>query len=215
MEFSRAGFLNWPVGPARTRSNWPNVASPAPGLICRRQCSKARALRAGVELDLRSANVIDFECAEPVDAAIFMSETFPLIIEYDDLRSHFAAVRRVLRLGGLYIVDIDAHRHGVGTKYEVWGERTVVVEGGEVEIWHESFPGDWVQGIAHIKMHCRIKLADGVHETADEWVLRVDSPSNLRVLVESLDDWSVDGFYSWRDCSQELQEERHCFMVLK
>jgi SAM-dependent methyltransferase len=177
--------------------------------------ARRRASRAGVELDLRSANVIDFEWTDPVDAVIFMSETFPLITEFADIKSHFAAVRRALRPGGLYIVDIDAHRHGVGDKHEVWGERTVAIKGGEVEIWHESFPGDWVQGTTRTKMHCRIKLGGATYETQDEWVSRVDSPWNLRVLIESLGGWSVEGFYSWRDLSPEIQNERHCFMVLK
>jgi SAM-dependent methyltransferase len=85
------------------------------------QGARARALRASVELDLRQANVLDFSQPATVDAVIFMSETFPLITRDDELRSHFTAVRRALRPGGLYIVDVDAHRHGVGDKYEVWG----------------------------------------------------------------------------------------------
>lgn len=177
--------------------------------------AKARAMRAGVELELRLGNVIDFEWTDTVDAVIFMSETFPLIIEYDDLSSHFAAVRRALRPGGLYIVDIDAHRHGVGDQHAIWGERTVVVDGGEVEIWYENFPGDWVQGTGRMKMHCRIKLGEEIFETQDEWVYRVDSLWNLRVLIRSLDDWTVKGFYSWRDLSADIQDEQHCFMVLK
>lgn len=177
--------------------------------------ARARALTAGVELDLRIGNIIDFEWKDPVDVAIFMSETFPLITEHEDIKSHFAAVRRALRPGGLYIVDVDAHRHGVGDKHEVWGERTVAVKGGEVDIWHESFPGDWVQGTARLKMHCRIKLGEETHVTEDEWISRGDSLWNLRVLIESLDGWTVEGFYSWQDLSPEIQDERRCFVVLK
>jgi len=176
--------------------------------------ARTKAGAAGVSLDLRRGNIIDFEWAEPLDAAMFMSETFPLITGYDELVSHFASVRRAVRPGGLYIVDIDAHRHGVGDKYEVWGKRTVPVQDGEVEVWHESFPGDWIQGTSRMRMHCRIKLGEHLQETEDEWVIRADSPWNLRVLVESLGGWHVEGFYSWRDLSPVSEDDRHCYMVL-
>ncbi len=177
------------------------------------QGAAGRAGRHGVHLDLREADVVDFEWPHSVDAAIFMSETFPLITQYQQLRSLFDSVRRALRSGGCYIVDVDAHRHGVGVTHDVWGRRTVEIDGGSVEIWHESFPGDWIQGTARMKMHCRIRMGDSTHETEDEWITRVDSPWNLRVLVESFRGWKVDGFYSWRDGSTALQDEDHCFML--
>ena len=41
------------------------------------------------------------------DAAIFMSETFPVIVENADLLSHLKSVGRALKRGGLYCIDID------------------------------------------------------------------------------------------------------------
>jgi len=177
--------------------------------------ARERASAAGVDIDLHQGNIIDFDLNQQYDCVILMSETFPLITGHTDIKSHFAAVRRHLRKGGIYVIDVDAHRHGVGTKYEVWGRKTHQIDGGTVEVWHESFPGDWVEGTSRMIMHCRIDLDGQTHETSDEWILRVDNPWNLRVLVESLPDWSLEGFFSWRDLSRDISEEKHYFMVVR
>jgi SAM-dependent methyltransferase len=178
--------------------------------------AKHRAEAAGVEIELLHGDIIDFSLdTEPFDCAIFMAETFPLITEYEDIESHFRAVRHHLRKGGIYIIDIDAHRHGIGTSYEVWGKKTVTLDNGSVEVWHESFPGDWVRGTSHMIMHCLIHLGNSVYETADEWKIRHDSPWHLSVLMKALGGWSLKGFLSWRDLSQDITEEEHYFMVVE
>ena len=175
-----------------------------------------RAQQAGVKIELHQCNVVDFKLnTEPFDCAIFMAETFPLITEYNDLENHFRTMRRYLRKGGIYIVDIDEHKHGVGTKYEVWGKKKVALENGWAEVWHESFPGDWIKGTSHIKMHCLIHIGNSTYATEDEWKIRVDSPWNLRVFVETLKDWLLVGFFSWRDLSEDISNEEHYFMVLE
>ncbi len=45
----------------------------------------------------------------PFDTAIFMSETFPVIVENADLLAHLRSVGRALKRGGLYCIDIDRH----------------------------------------------------------------------------------------------------------
>jgi SAM-dependent methyltransferase len=178
--------------------------------------AKHRAEASEVEIELFHGNIIDFDLgAEPFDCAIFMAETFPLITEYEDIESHFRAVRHHLRKGGIYIIDIDAHRHGIGTSHEVWGKKTVPLDNGSVEVWYESFPGDWVNGTRHIIMYCLIHLGDSVYETADEWKIRYDSPWHLSVLVKALQGWSLKGFFSWRDLSHDITEEEHYFMVVE
>jgi SAM-dependent methyltransferase len=177
-----------------------------------RQC----AAPAGVDLDFVEGDIVDFSLdTAPFDCAIFMFETFPLITEYDDIVRHFRAVRRHLKRGGIYIIDFDAHRYGVGTSYGVWGQKTVPLENGSVEVRHEDFPGDWVRGTSHLVMHCRIRLSTETFETVDDWHIRVDSPWNLAVLVKSLPDWSLTGFFSWRDLSQDIADEEHYFMVVE
>ena len=178
--------------------------------------ARQRAALAGVELDLVEGDIVKFSLdTAPFDCAIFMSETFPLITEYDDIVRHFRAVRRHLKRGDIYVIDIDAHRHGVGTSYGVWGQKTVPLENSSVEVWHEDFPGDWVRGTRHLVMHCRIHLNTETYETVDDWHIRVDSPWNLAVLVKSLPDWSLTGFFSWRYLSKDIADEEHYFMVVE
>ena len=177
--------------------------------------ARSKAAANGVDIELYNRDVVEFDLGGRFDRVIFMSETFPLITEYPDIRSHFAAVRRHLREAGLYIVDVDAHRHGVGTKYQAWGRRNERIHGGTVEIWNETFTGDWVKGTSRMIMHCRIHFHGRTYETSDEWTIRVDTPWNLEVLIECLPSWTLDGFYSWKDLSEEISEEEHYFMVVR
>lgn len=178
--------------------------------------AQRHAADARVSLDLVQADVIDF-CLDTsaFDAAIFMYETFPLITEYDDLTRHFSAVRKVIRHGGLYVIDFDARKHGVGATYGEWGRKTISLPNGSAELWHEDFPGDWVQGISVMAMHCRATLDGSVYATDDLWRLRVYSPWELRVLMRTIPHWQVNGFYSWRNLSTEIAQENHYWMVLE
>ncbi|MHB0874471.1 MAG: class I SAM-dependent methyltransferase [Anaerolineae bacterium] len=175
-----------------------------------------RAAATGLPVETRLADIVDFDLGgEPFDCAIFMAETFPLIAQYDDLVRHFASVRKHLRPGGIYVVDVDAHRHGVRAEYAVWGENTIPLPDGRVEIWHEDFPGDWVLGTSHLVMHCRIFRGDSMVETREDWHIRVDSPWHLELLLKTLPGWSLAGFYSWRDLSTDIAPEEHYFMVVE
>jgi SAM-dependent methyltransferase len=178
--------------------------------------ARERAEQAGVALELVCGDIVDFDLdTAPFDCAIFMFETFPLLTTYDEIASHFRCVRRHLRPGGVYVVDVDAHKHGVGTEHQTWGQRTVSLDDGWVEVWNEDLPGDWVRGTRHMVLRCRIHLQDQVYETADEWQIRMDSPWNLAVLARTLEGWSLDSFYSWRDLSPDIAPEEHYWMVLE
>jgi SAM-dependent methyltransferase len=176
--------------------------------------AQRRARAACLGLHTVEGDVVDFELgATGFDAAIFMFETFPLITEYDDIASHFGAVRRHLRRGGVYVIDLDAPKHGILMETGEWGRRIVPLPDGYVETWNEDLPGDWVQGTNHMVLRCRISLGDEVHETTDDWHIRAYSPWELALLTRALDGWEVDGFYSWRDLSPEIAREAHYFAV--
>lgn len=178
--------------------------------------AEKRARSSGVEIELHQGNVINFNLeTEPFDCVIFMAETFPLITKYSDIERHFQTVRRHLRKDGIYIVDIDSHKHGVGTKHEIWGRKKVNLENGFVEVWCEDFPGDWVNGTGHMKLHCRIHVDGTISELMDDYVWRVDSPWNIEVLIKTLENWSLVGFFSWRNLSRDIVGEEHFFMVLE
>jgi len=180
------------------------------------EAAARRAAAAGTVLQLVEGDIVDFALdVEPFDAALFMFETFPVITAYDDIVSHFRAVRRHMRPGGLYIIDLDPRKRGVGVSTEEWGRRTLPLANGSVEVWNEDFPGDWVEGTSHLVMHCRILLDGVTYETADEWRLRVYGPWDLRVLVQTMEGWALGGFYSWRDLSPDIADEQHYLMVLE
>ena len=120
-----------------------------------------------------------------------------------------------IRPKGLYIVDVDAKRHGVGIDYERWGDKTVQIGDKQVAIWHESLPGNWVEGMSRLVMHIRIADGDKTITTKDDWTGRNDAPWHLDLLVRTLAGWSLSGFCSWRDASGDIADVDHCFMVLQ
>jgi len=178
--------------------------------------AQRRASMEQVALELVQADLLDFSLnSTTFDAAIFMYETFPMITEYADLLSHFAAVRAVLKHGGLYIVDLDARKHGVGVGTGEWGRRTIVLANGNVDVWHEDFPGDWVHGTSLMAMHCRAVIDGTRYATDDLWRLRVYSPWELAVIMRTIPDWHLNGFFSWRDLSTDIAPQQHYWMVLE
>lgn len=181
------------------------------------EAAKGRAESAGVEIEHFRGDIVDFNLdTEPFDCAIFMAETFPIITAYEDIESHFQSVRRHLKKGGVYIIDLDAQsKIRKPDETGIWGEKTVPLDNGYVEVWHEDFPGDWVFGTNRLIMHCRIHRGDAVDETADDWRLRYYSPWLLSVLVKTLEGWSLQGFFSRRDLSQDIAAETHYFMVVQ
>ncbi len=179
--------------------------------------AQCRMKTAGVKIELIQGDVVDFNLGVVrFDCAIFMAETFSLITTYEDIKSHFQSVRRRLKRGGLYIIDMNAQKKlRISSETGIWGEKTVRMDNGYVEVWHEDFPGDWVEGINRMVMHCRIHVNDTICETTDDWRLRYYSPWILSLLVQTLPGWSLKGFYSRRDLSQDIAEETHYFTVLE
>jgi SAM-dependent methyltransferase len=175
-----------------------------------------KSVAAGVQLQLVQADVVEFDLETALfDCALFMFETFPVITASEEIVGHFAAVRRHLKPGAIYIIDLDPRKHGVGVATGEWGHRTLSIPNGTVENWYEDRPGDWVENTSHLICHCRISRTDAVIETRDEWRLRVYSPWDLRLLVQTLPGWRLDGFYSWRDLSDRIADEQHYWLVLE
>ena len=151
---------------------------------------------------------------EPFDCAIFMSETFPLITEYDDLVNHFSAVHRHLKKGGLYLIDIDAQRKGYRHTNKTWGHQTVVMPDGHVEFWYEDHLSDWIEDINRLTMHTNIQTQTLKTTTTDNWKIRLYSPWTLSVLIRSLKNWHLHGFYSYRDQSPNIENEDNYYMLI-
>jgi hypothetical protein len=172
--------------------------------------AQRRAQSAGVQISTFEGDVVDFDLGMyDFEAAIFMFETFPLISEYADLGSHFAALHWHLKYGGVYIVDVDVTKPGKRYRSGEWGRRHLPLSDGYVETWNEDLAGNVELGINHMVLHCRICLSGEIYETRDEWRVRVYSPEDLALLGLILDGWELDGCYSWHDPGKELGDEDH------
>jgi len=179
--------------------------------------AQAQAQANNLPLTVVQADVVDFHLPDAeFDCAIFMFETFPVITDYHALMQHFATVRQHVRPGGLYVIDLDARKRGVGVESGEWGRRTVTLADGVVETWNEDFPGDWVENTSHMTLYCQIQRHNGqIILTRDDWHLRVYSPWDLRIFVQTLPGWELLGFYSWRDLSETIADEAHYWLVLQ
>ena len=121
------------------------------------------------------------EC--PFDAAIFMSETFPVIVENADLLSHLRSVGRALTRGGLYCVDIDrqdtAHRV---SRREIWRERIAYAGNIPLKIREFNHPIAWHSPLhSTYELECTIEFPDGAVTTRDLIPVRYTIPSSLEL----------------------------------
>lgn len=176
--------------------------------------AQEHATTANVAIHTAQADVIDFSLPEePYDAALFMFETFPVITKDTDIRRHFAAVRRHLRPGGIYIVDIDAGLCVRTDAHGEWGRRVIPLPDGQLTLWHEDQPGDWIEGVIHLTLFCRIETDDLTVTTADPWTIRQYNPWILGLLAQTLDGWRLDGCYGWATGSPVQADDAHYFCV--
>ena len=161
------------------------------------------------------ADLCNFTLQEdPFDCAIFMSETFPLFVEYDDLVNHFACVHRHLKQGGVYVVDIDAHQRGYRHQRKIWGQNQVTLPNGFVNMQYEDHPANWMRGINFTTLHCHIQTQDLEVATTDHWEIRVYSLWTLSTLIQSINGWHLHGFYSYKDGSENIYQDASYYMLL-
>lgn len=178
--------------------------------------AERRADEARVSVRLTQADWPAFDLeATDFDAALFMFETFPLITRLDDIVAHFDAVRRHLRDGGAYIVDVDSYGSGIRSASGVWGTKTVIYPGGSAEAWFEDRPGDWTEGVNTLVLHCRIHVGEELRVTRDEWTLHKYTPWDLALLASALVGWRLDSLRSWHDLSTNISTEAHYFAVFE
>lgn len=124
---------------------------------------------------------------KPFDAAIIMSETFPILAENSNLMSHFKSVGRLLRAGGLYCIDIDRHDgiRLVRTR-RLWRRRQVRVGGTLVEVREYHRPTSWCSGMHSIyEIECRIHFADRVVTTRDVIPVRYMVPATIELAAKA------------------------------
>jgi SAM-dependent methyltransferase len=141
------------------------------------------------------------------DAAFFMSETLPVIVENRDLISHLRSVAAVLRKGGLYCVDIDRHDDIEGARRRrLWRRRQV--RHGAVSIAVREFlrPIAWHAGAWIYELECNIHFPDRTVKTRDLVPVRYTLPKLLDLAAGASGVFRLIATYS--DLSFDLPLDR-------
>ena len=117
------------------------------------------------------------------DAAIFMSETFPVIVENAELLSHLKSVGRALKRGGLYCIDIDRQDLMARVSQRtMWRERTARAAGVALDIREFHRPITWHSPLHSIyELECTINFPAGAVTTRDLIPVRSTTPSTLEL----------------------------------
>lgn len=175
---------------------------------------RRQAERRGVQVSAVQAGEVDFDLEESdFEAAIFMFETFPQITQLAEIGRNFSAMRRHLKTGGIYIVDVDSLSHGILQEGNVRNRKTILLKNGYAERWFEDLPGDWEEGTNCEILYTRAMLDGELHETRDEWHYRMYTPWDLSLLACGMEGWKFSGAYSWRGPHLRLTNETHYFGV--
>ncbi len=131
------------------------------------------------------------------DAAFFMSETLPVIVENSDLMSHLRSVAAALRKGGLYCVDIDRHEDIEGARRRrLWRQRKV--RHGRVLIAIREFlrPISWHASAWIYELECTIRFPDRTVKTRDLVPVRYTVPKLLDLAVRACGVFRLIAVYS-------------------
>ncbi|MGC2275290.1 MAG: class I SAM-dependent methyltransferase, partial [Candidatus Binatus sp.] len=117
------------------------------------------------------------------DAAIFMSETFPVIVENANLLSHLKSVGRALKRGGLYCIDIDRQDPIARVPNRtMWRERTARAGGVALDIREFHRPIAWHSPLHSIyELECTINFPAGAVTTRDLIPVRYTTPATLEL----------------------------------
>jgi SAM-dependent methyltransferase len=117
------------------------------------------------------------------DAAIFMSETFPVIVENAGLLSHLKSVGRALKRGGLYCIDIDRQDPLPRVpRRTMWRERAANAAGVALGIREFHRPIAWHSPLHSIyELECTINFPAGAVTTRDLIPVRYTTPSTLEL----------------------------------
>jgi len=132
------------------------------------------------------------------DAAIFMSETFPVMTANDAILSHLESVAATLRRGGLYVIDIDRHDgFRVAAARKLWRDRSMRVADATVRVRAHSSPMPWHSGIHSIfELECELEFPDRTVRTRDLVPVRYTIPPTLDLLARACGKFEMIAAYA-------------------
>jgi SAM-dependent methyltransferase len=150
----------------------------------------------------------------PFDAAIFTSETFPVLAENKDLLSHLMSVGRLIRKGGLYCIDIDRHdTNRRVTRRTLWRSR--VARAGNIPLKIREFnrPLPWNSPLHSIyEFECTIKFPDGPVTTRDLIPVRYMPPSGLELAALASGRFEMVAAYADLSFTKPIEKCRYRWM---
>lgn len=145
------------------------------------------------------------------DAAIFMSETFPVIAENADLLAHLRSVGRALKRGGLYCIDIDRQDpiHRVPRR-TLWRERTAqagplplkIREFNHSIAWHSPLHSTY-------ELECTIEFPEAAVTTRDLIPVRYTIPSSLELAALASGMFKMIAVYSDLSFTKPIEKCRY------
>jgi len=145
------------------------------------------------------------------DAAIFMSETLPVIVENADLLSHLGSVGRALKRGGLYCIDIDRQDPIARVSHRtIWRERTARAGGVALDIREFHRPVAWHSPLHSIyELECTINFPAGAVTTRDLIPVRYTTPSTLELAALASGTFKMVAAYSDLSFTKPLERCRY------
>jgi SAM-dependent methyltransferase len=148
------------------------------------------------------------------DAAIFMSETFPVLIENAELLSHLRSVGRSLKRGGLYCIDIDRQDtiRRVARR-SIWRERMARAGGIPLRIREFNRPVAWHSPLHSIyELECTIKFPTGAVTTRDLVPVRYTIPATLELAALASGMFKMAGAYADLSFTRPLEDCKYRWM---
>lgn len=182
--------------------------------------TQRRVLEGGLKMHVRHADARLFELEGPkFDAAIFMYQTFPLLLTNDAMYSHLRCVAACLKPSGIYVVDLDRDHDGFVMNESETGlvsEDEFARAGMMIMRRIERLLGDWKLGYNTWRLTCSFKT--GVIETVteDEWRVRQLVPANFEAVVQASGCFEVERYLSAYSGGTGIpDDEPHYFAVLR
>lgn len=122
----------------------------------------------------------------PLDAAFFMSETFPVMTDNRDILSHLQSVGRLLKRGGLYCIDIDRQDGMRATRTQVLWNRSLRIGDAKVRVRGVHHPMPWHSGIySNFEIECSIQFPNRSVKTRDVVPIRYTLPCTIDLLAQA------------------------------
>ncbi|HEY2104290.1 MAG TPA: class I SAM-dependent methyltransferase [Candidatus Binataceae bacterium] len=151
------------------------------------------------------------------EAAFFMSETLPVMVENADLIRHLRSVAAALCKGGLYCVDIDRHDDIEGARRRrLWRRRKVRHRGVSIAIKEFLRPITWHASAWIYELECTIRFPDRTVKTRDLVPVRYTVPKLIDLAARASGVFNLIAVYSDLSFDTLLDQcERRWWAVLR